>query len=436
MLRTRSFTFDHAPPADGLRVPPPTSIIAPDFQMPNVIVHPPEEERDEVEPCTVFDAAEAHLFAMEPFTSPEMVALDAKLGIWQQVVHPDSDNAPFFSRSSNQENGIILPRRGSFHHGRPESPLGIFTDDGSPRWMRVDDSDDVVEVVKVRRRDGRDVGEAPKAGIKKGKTFKARATQAFRSIKNVAKTKRVTAQDAFSEKEPERPDSVEELARRMEDVPARPATPKLTRRTSLALTQIFGRSNPQPSDEAPPADKPDSPIKVSSSMSSTFSIRRASSFSVTTSTTSNDTLRPPMAVESERPASPSLSTKSTTRRRLSFLNLRRVFSDAVSPSSPVSPISTAHGATSDSLPSSVEPEPETPVDEAYPHQFSPPALVSVDLDMQEADPFRHEEPRKSMASQISAAAAEAAGDISFEAHLDSLHFDSLSFDPDAFDISV
>ncbi|KAA1471224.1 hypothetical protein DENSPDRAFT_871419 [Dentipellis sp. KUC8613] len=391
--------------------------------MPNVVVHPPEEEMDEIEPCTVFNAAEAEAEPMAVFTTPEMGVLEARLDVWQQVVHPTVEHAPVFSRSSTQESDIIMPRRGSFHHGRPPSPLGIFTEDGSSS-KRMKEDEDVIEVVKVRRADGmRDVRETQESApnLKKNKTFKARATQAFRSIRNVGKASRkVAVQDVFDAKAP----GSAECSGAGNTVP-RPNTPNLTRRKSRPLSQMFTLSQAKPTF----AEEHDSP-QTNSTMSSFASIRRTSSFS---DTPSHDTLRPPVD-EMGRPSSPSLSTKSKTTRRFSFLNLHNIFSD---PTSPLPPINTALGRTSDSLPSSVEPE--TPVDDVDPRHFTPPTVQSLDINMGERLSESQESQtssRKESTSLDHATNFARPRDFEFEMRLDSLHFDSLSFDPDTFDVDV
>ncbi|KAI0050011.1 hypothetical protein FA95DRAFT_700804 [Auriscalpium vulgare] len=468
MIRARSFqsdrTFD-----PGMLVPPPTSIISPTFQMPHVFVHPPEEEQADSPPWCFFDADTDATAQPGAFTSPEMADMEAKLGVWEEVVdawenpvNPTADYAPLFQRASGPDEDVVMPRRSSFHHSRPSSPPRPASvpmepehpaGDSSKR-VKEDDSEDVIEVVKVPRSHGmRDIGDAaqqmamqqpPPHGIKKSKTFRARASQAFRSIKNVGKTTRKTpAQDVFPAKENAvagalRGESMREARREVWDTedgqpqpqPPRAPTPKLARRMSRPLSQMFGRGHSSAADESEHA----SAVPQSQSAyipSSTSEARRLSSLSAG----SLHTLRPGEG-DSDRPASPSLSTAPSTssRRRFSFVNLQSLFTN------PASSSSTSPAATNDSLPSTAGPQ--TPVeDDDAPRYFSrfstPGTSSSLDIDMEE----HYMESRKSSSSNLDSHARQSRDepperDISFEMRLDSLHFESLSFDVDRFDIDV
>ncbi|KAI0060901.1 hypothetical protein BV25DRAFT_914152 [Artomyces pyxidatus] len=442
MIRTRSFTSEYD---RNMLVPPPTSVISPTFQMPRVFVHPPEDDELDTPPWCLFDAEEdAAIAKLAAFTTPEMAVLESKLGDWQETVdvwenpvHQTADDAPLFHRTSESDADVVMPRRSSFHHVRPDTQsvasamvgLGLEID---PAKQPKED-EDVVEVVKVPRSHARQGGGEPEPlhGMKKSKTFRARASQAFRSIKNVGKTTRKPpVQDVFPAKENAgvRAETMREARREVWDVQdapvQRPTTPTLPRRVTRPLSQIFGigqgssaptlsEVEPAPARSASPAPQSQSASTLSSSSSS----RRLSILS----TLSSHTLRP-SSEDTPRPASPSpsLQRSSSSRRRFSFVNLQGIFSSNPAPASLPSPAD-----TNESLPSTAGPQ--TPVDDDdYGFVISSPH--SLDIDMEE----RMGSQKSSSSNLDMQSAAPPERDISFEMRLDSLHFDSLSFDADQF----
>ncbi|KAH9842936.1 uncharacterized protein C8Q71DRAFT_228265 [Rhodofomes roseus] len=241
-----SITLDVPPPSQEPYVARAT--------VPNVFVIPPEEEQDENPPFCYFDAAEAEHEVYS--TTPDLEALETALHFYQQI----DNRAPTFRRSlqNDSQETIVLPRRGSLAVIR-ENTL----EEKSRR--RVMD-EDVIEVVKLRRSEGRnDAGEIQVQGMKKSRTFKLRATEALKSIKNVGKMPRRTSASSSTSSsgsgENVRPGRSSEQAALPDTVP-RPSTPKLPRRKSLTLSQVFTFSqNHRPvapeADPEPPTCSPD-----------------------------------------------------------------------------------------------------------------------------------------------------------------------------------
>ncbi|KAJ7489944.1 hypothetical protein B0H11DRAFT_2011090 [Mycena galericulata] len=251
----------------------------------------------------------------------------------------------------------------------PESPRPAFNRTDVPtvvmprRNETVRDDSEIVEIVKQPN----------------PKSLRSRASRAFRSIKNVARSSsrnnKPYAQDMFA--------SSQSTQATFATAPP-PVTPPLARRGSIILSQLF--RTPPPAEVLPP--------------SSTLEFLAGEADSDDDEDDNDDDDDRPRIMP-PRGASPSPSVRtfsSTVRRRLSILNFQRKARPAPPPSRPSSPPTLSRGSTVPSTSSSV---PQTPTDESY-----PPPPPSKDDD----DPDR----------------------TIGEMRLDSLHFESLSFDADNF----
>ena len=329
-------------------------------QVPNVFVIPPEEEQDYNPPFLYFDASQAARSSL--CTSPDLEALDVALGFCQQR----DNRAPTFRRSFTNESQdtIVMPRRASF---MKLTNMDLEMEDGqtdirSRGGVRKYD-EEIVEVVKVRRNEGvADVGEGRK--MKKSNTFRARATQALRSIKlNVGKG----SQRRASVSEPrERERELEQEKGRSElqatttlpdhrhsyqaELPSspRPASPSVSRRRSVTLGALFttlGNRDNASSRSASLSEElmsPTSPTLVSSDSSSSAMSRPMSPTDTIASSHTHrlqaapslddigatPTKSPSLTTQSLDPegvAKPTLSKRKSFRRRLSVLELQNLF---------------------------------------------------------------------------------------------------------------
>ena len=314
------------------------------MQMPNVFVIPPEEEQDYNPPWCYFDAAQA---AKDGYhTSPDMDAIDVALRLCQQR----DNRAPIFHRSFTNESQdtIVMPRRGptimKFHNIDVDMEEDGLTDIRSRGSARRYDDEEIVEVVKVRRNEGvTDIGEGRK--MKKSNTFRARATQALRSIKlNVGGSK--AQRRASVSEQPRQPAELQAST-----MPARhscqeelgtprPNSPSVARRRSLTLGQLFTTfkenqsSRPAtPSDElmsptsptlvapesAPPT-RPISPVDSVAEHPQRLHISPSLEDCMATPTRS-----PTGTLDPQGSSKPTLSKRKSFRRRLSVLELQKLF---------------------------------------------------------------------------------------------------------------
>ncbi|KAI0818824.1 hypothetical protein BC629DRAFT_1588151 [Irpex lacteus] len=174
MTHTLSSSASSSPDLELFTPPPSHATLR---QVPDVFVIPPEEEHHENPPFCYFDAAMESKKSLS--IAPDIDALDAALGMCQQT----DNQAPVFHRSMNaSQDTVVMPKRSD---GREEIPAAAQ----SSRGGLLDE--DVVEVVRVSRKNG--VSNTPagkKDSMKKSMSFRARATLAFRSIKNVGKGSR------------------------------------------------------------------------------------------------------------------------------------------------------------------------------------------------------------------------------------------------------
>ncbi|KIJ69519.1 hypothetical protein HYDPIDRAFT_185266 [Hydnomerulius pinastri MD-312] len=421
----------------------------PSPRMPHVFVIPPEEEQQDNPPWCCFDADELPDNNGDFPSNPDIHFLDVPYLLQQQ--QPDLAT-PVFRRGSIDEPAprVVMPKKLEKKQ-RPESVRIIENKNvlrGRQRDAREDS--DVIEVVKVKRSKEALADPEENTKMKRSKTFKARATKALQSIKNVGKSSRkphVKELWTSSESMPGIFKGVQEQIRQQQEQMDQqpPATPNrkgsLSRRNSRSLSQMF-QSVKAPRPESPlltrttsPTLPPEPPHMLPSATSSSLAYLKNSD----TSPSVNEALTPATTDEMvDRPASPSPSVKKNNRR-FSVLELHKLFS--FSSSSPDDPSPASAGApfppprnisvpsTSTSTMSSDYPD--VPVEEgAY-------AAVHF-LDLDKAD-------QKLVASRYHQAMdtdedelplPRRPRDFSFEMRLDSLHFDSLSFDPEEFDVSM
>ena len=204
-------------------------------------------------------------------------------------------------------------------------------------------------MVKVRRNEGMtDVGDGRTLKMKKSSTFRARATQALRSIKNVGKSSSSNRRATVSISEPKAKLPIHAQGAGGATLPSRhscqdpptprAASPTVSRRRSLTLSQMFAfkekenqTSRPAspmeaeppspitPSCEPAPASRPMSPADNSSSHARRLQPSPSLEDCMATPTRSH-------SPNGDDPVKPSLSKRKSFRRRLSVLELQKLFS--------------------------------------------------------------------------------------------------------------
>lgn len=392
-------------------------------QIPDVFVIPPEEEQDINPPFQYYNASQAGVAA----TSPDIDALDVALGLFQQT---DGNRAPVFHRyhSAESQDTIIMPKRSPSRQSMLEADVVDDDITRSHSSNRRAFDEDVVEVIKVRRNEGMsDISHGKQTTMRKSKTFRARASQALRSIKNVGKPNRKPVTDIWPAA-----GNDENFDHTQAQVSDRASTPNLSRRKSATLSQLFGtaRGNSRSSMNTP------DPMAVKPSLSYESSLptpRRAS-------TSLLDRTNTPKVEENgtqDDIAKPTLSKRKSFRNRISVLDLQRLFT----PSTPgvaapeierENPRPSSRASKRESIPFSLSsrftpkhPNPETVEDifgtsNSQLHQRGSLALT------------------KSSSTNSSDLRREFEEDVilesSFEMRLDSLHFDSLHFDPEEYEV--
>ncbi|KAH7915974.1 hypothetical protein BJ138DRAFT_1140412 [Hygrophoropsis aurantiaca] len=426
------------------------------LRMPHVFVIPPEEEQQETPPWCCFDADELPENNGNFPSAPDIHFLDVPY-LLQQTESP----TPVFRRPSIDEPGppIVMPKKGGREtRSRTDSTSSLereieeFAERSRRRDAREDS--DVIEVVKVKR-SKEPVGsyEEIEPKMKRSKTFKARATKAFKSIKNLNVGKgpqrkpHVKELWTSSESMPGIFKGVQEQIRQQQEQFAPPLPqPSLSRRNSRSLSHLFQTAKAPRFERTPQPSPPVSPSEPShiipSATSSSLPYLRGSD-----TTASLVEVSAPSDYEGspERPVSPGLSVRKS-RRRFSVLELHRLFSfsssspDDPAPPSPSSPTTVFAPSRNDSAPSSSTSTsssdcPDVPIEEgAYA------AVRFLDLDLHDINDKGLGKPIPSHWSQSinteHASTLPPSRDLSFEMRLDSLHFDSLSFDPEDFDVSI
>lgn len=340
-------------------------------QVPDVFVIPPEEEQGENPPWCYFDAASAAAHGLT--TDPDVDALDVALSLCQQL----DNRSPSFGRHhpNTSQDTVVMPFRGNTLPRLNE--IDLATEDGQtdirsrgaagvrPRAF----DEEIVEVVKVRRNEGmadvadRDPSRTLK--LKKSSTFRARATQALRSIKNVGKS--TSRRTLVGEPQPLKP-TVPRMPHTADTLPlrhsyqdsggsSRPTSPTVNRRRSMTLSQMFAfkenhkeNQNTPTSPTSPMADEPLSPTissyDAAAVLQRPMSSTDASSSHMKPLQTASSLEDAPAGLLSpggdadEEPSKPALSKRKSFRRRLSVLELQKLFtsrsgSSSNSPQEPV-----------------------------------------------------------------------------------------------------
>ena len=424
MNRAHSLPWTHE---HGLVAALLSSASSPSFDVPTVLVHPPE---DEAMPWCAFDANKEVAEAEVVFTTPDMELQQSELDDWAQTIHPTAEHAPAFHRSQT-DSALVMPRRGSTSHSTlsRSANLPILPPiPESPKRPKEKDDDDIIEVMKVRRGEGMlDVayahGTVPTLRRSKTLTLRSRAAQALRSIKNVRKAPRRPALDqVFPAKENEQPtvktevptssrssSTVDKRRAKSQDVfnPTHTSTPRMKKQKSQPLTNIFGHSGSESEFVGPSV--PDtigrgfSPPPPLPRGFRTLPYSRGASASTPALQLLKDD-------EPARPTSPTFSLRAH-RRKFSFGNLQSIFSG------------------------NMQPMPEPQQAEASPDVDYPTAPQTHVDDGWDSDED-YDSPRRRVApGRVPRRSDENTypeQDISFEMRLNSLHFDSFNLDLGAF----
>lgn len=417
------------------------------MDVPDVYVHPPEEEQCDTPTWCYFNSADPHApdstdssedsdAALVGVGASQSDSVDLALAELQykleteQAYYPSAQDAPVFHRDVIEHDEIVMPRRSSvYYQTRPEFGLEMLAEtsfeyradeeeqeareeerrekereaERRERSRAREEDVDIAEVVKVRRRDVVEpsLEEEAQTAMKRSKTLKGRATLALRTIKNAGKRTRKTSMKETA-KSPEVQQVAKETAGEVEDE----QTPKLSRRKSRPISLFFPFSNSEPSVPQPSSVEPTHlPASYSSNpppRPPRSPIRRTVSHAATLQTASTLTSPSLESDSSSRGTSPYLldGVQSAPRRRFSFANLQSLFTSSTSPSSSVTDLA---GPTDGSLPSSAEPE--TPTDDGFiiPNIYTKPAPMIESLDSADIQEARRisSQSRPSMQSMMS-----------------------------------
>ncbi|TBU28883.1 hypothetical protein BD311DRAFT_777869 [Dichomitus squalens] len=419
-------------------VPPPSQEFVMQ-QVPDVFVHPPEEEHEHNPPWCYFDATQAAKDSLD------MEALDVALSFCQQT----DNRAPAFRRafSNESQETVVMPRRSmknlKLRAADLEMEMELEPDglaDIRSRGIRRYDDIDVVEVVKFRRDEGgADVGQERSVKTKKTSTFRARATQALRSIKNVGKGNRDRRATVSA---PQRSSQDQHLPRSQDqnrnDVQAatlqsprstqepsssRPTSPSLSRRKSLNIAQLFtsfkDKEN-QTSRPTSPADEMMSPTSLT--LVDSDSPPSARPLSPAESTLSRTRTPSPFLEDflpSEGAQAPKIEKRRSFVRRLSVLELQKLFGSGNSNPTSAPSQSAAPAGLDDVFTSS----------RSHPESIDSVAILSASSSRTSTASSGAMFSRPSSSSQVTQQTTVEA-DSDLEMRLDSLHFDSLHFDPE------
>ncbi|KAG6334933.1 hypothetical protein ID866_4150 [Astraeus odoratus] len=406
--------------------------------MPHVFVIPPEEEQKDNPPWCCFDADEqpddsrhcptnpdVHLFHVPCLTQPEPALIDP----------------PISRVGPANESRVTTPRRLEKKQ-RPEIVRIVENkvERGCQRDVREDS--DVIEVVKVKR--GKDSLTDPEeqTQIKRSKTFKARATKALQSIKNVGKNSRKQhIKDLWtsSESVPGVFRGLQEQIRQQQEQLRQqcPSSPTqghnlLSRSNSRSFSHLFQSIVKPPSPTPPPMSPVSQVIPTLTSCPISFPENNTTSPSDNATLSANHVL--------ERPDSPSSLAK-VKSKRFSVRELHKIFTfpssshDSLPASdTPPSPILSEQSVPASTSTSTIADHPDVPTE----HSRTTVHFVDLDNTHQKllASYHRIITHDDGDDDDYGTPLPPRPRDLSFEMRLDSLHFDSLSFDPEEFNISV
>lgn len=451
----------------------------PSARVPHVFVIPPEEEHSQNPPWCCFDAdlppENSRSIEVSSANQPDIL-FDVPF-----LLH-ESEPTPSFHHEQPTASPVVVPQsRSSTSSSRSEKHQHphhiIISSMHNNDLIRVVQHDvredsDVIEVVKVKRpkdnKSNRTDHVPPSLSsqepqLKRSKTFRARASRAFQSIKNVSlkNNSKPHVKDLWTSTE-SMPGIFKGVLHSREDVPPTASrklsslfqkqtfasSPEgiLSSSTTTSLPYLKGSDTTPSIDEIRPSyefiERPLTPCaptydhSLRRPVSSADFQRSPSSGSKSSKdlkrpVSSQDLQRPEKDLrpvssddfqQGERPTSPSPPSTQRSRKRFSVNELHRIFSFAPEPPSSSTVPSTSTSASTSSTLS----YPDVPyaavhfVDDDYGREIE--GKYSCNLDLLHGD---DELPSPSRPR-----------DVSFELRLDSLHFDSLSFNAEDFDVSM
>ncbi|PCH38372.1 hypothetical protein WOLCODRAFT_136226 [Wolfiporia cocos MD-104 SS10] len=447
MASPHSFISTVSSSLPDLYAPPPSHDTSmQQVSMPNVFVIPPEEEQDETPPWCEFDAAEAAQEAHS--TKPDIEAIDTALNLQQQV----DNRAPAFHRAlqNDSQDTVVLPKKGSLAQLKENV---AYWDERTLHRRPYEGDRDIVEVFKVRRDEGMDECGKAQMQMKRSKTLRLRATQAFRSIKNVGKGARRPEASASSSSLASQVDSRGSMDYSEAGSLPSPGASQLKKRKSIAFSQFFTFSQ----HSRPVAAYPDvlrSPISPTSPSSAALPRYSTSTMppliSPITSNArglqSSPSLEDCVDASSDSPQlGPPLPRGKSFRKRISVLDLQRLFSSNSPPRSPAlsSPPPSSPPPSSPSPTTESSRDPSSPVTTAHNFGASPSASEPHSLAESEASrtsslssfAFISNSSSPSPSNPELGIEQDKQSDcdgLEVEMQLNSLHFDSLEFNPGEF----
>ncbi|KAG1883178.1 hypothetical protein F4604DRAFT_1953153 [Suillus subluteus] len=455
----------------------------PSARVPHVFVIPPEEERLQNPPWCCFDAdlppENSRSIEVSSANQPDIL-FDVPF-----LLH-EPEPTPSFHHEQPSASPVVVPQsRSSTSSSRSEKHqhphhiiISSMHNNDLIRIVQHDvrEDSDVIEVVKVKRpKDNKSnhTDHVPPSlsnqqpQLKRSKTFRARASRAFQSIKNVSlprgkqNNSKPHVKDLWTStesmpgifrgvlhsREDVSPTASRKLSSLFEKQPFG-SSPEgiLSSSTTTSLPYLKGSDTTPSIDEIRPSyefiERPLTPCAPTYDhslrrpvSSADFQRARSSGFKSSKDlkrpVSSRDLQRPEKDLrpvssddfqQDERPTSPSPPSTQRSRKRFSVNELHRLFSFSPEPPSSSTVPSTSTSAST----SSTHSYPDVPyaavhfVDDDYGREIEGKYGCSLDLlhgDDELPSPSR---PR----------------DISFELRLDSLHFDSLSFNAEDFDVSM
>ena len=393
--------------------------------MPHVFVIPPEEEQLETPPWCCFDANEVN----DPNSDDDyddhpsdLQYIDVALDFIHDADGNQDIRAFVEGTEVGQEEVVGAPRKAE---KRSSSVLSFmsYRNDGEGRQHGARElPEDVIEVIKVRRNEGKaDCVAAP--APKRSKTIKIPFQKAFNSIKNVGKSasnRKPRTKGIFPSSQSASGISKGAQLLPQEEIVPGAQTPALTRQGSRRLSQLFSRSNNSNVDLMSSSD----PIMLGSSNTepSTLTTHPAPEQSPMV-----DEFSVALEPNSEQPISSSLSSRRSSQR-FSVLDLHRIFTFSSTSSIFVDDqeLSPRGSQEAPSLPTLVSGS----VPSTTSSEFSAGGSAMYPVD--EQDHWRSSADFRLSTDEPKGVP----GDLGSEMKLDSLHFDSLSFDPEEFDVSL
>ncbi|KAG2147353.1 hypothetical protein BD769DRAFT_1415826 [Suillus cothurnatus] len=450
----------------------------PSARVPHVFVIPPEEEHSQNPPWCCFDADlppdNSRSIEVSSPNQPDIL-FDVPF-----LLHKPEPTPSLHYEQPSASPVVVSQSRSSTSSCRSEHPHHIIIssmhNNDLIRIVQHDvrEDSDVIEVVKVKRpkdnKSNHTYHVPPSSSnqepqLKRSKTFRARASRAFRSIKNVSlprgkqNNSKPHVKDLWTSTE-SMPGIFRGVLHSREDVPPTASrklsslfqkqpfsSPEgiLSSSTTTSLPYLKGSDTTPSFDEIRPSyefiERPLTPCAPTYDHSlrrpvSSADFQRAPS---PESKSSKDLKRPvssqdlqrsekdmrPVSSDDfqqgERPTSPSPPSTQRSRKRFSVNELHRIFSFSSEP-----PSSSTVPSTSASTSSTLS-YPDVPyaavhfVDDDYGREIE--GKYGRNLDLFHGDDDELPSPSRPR-------------DISFELQLDSLHFDSLSFNAEDFDVSM